>query len=337
MNNTLSKIYILDAVRGVAAMIVALYHFIHFSNHHGSLFDEKATILKTVDPFLHGSICVFFIISGYVIFLHLERNGYRIQNYGIFLWKRILRMHLPLSICLLLIVVVNTVFQSYLGLATEVDPGRLLANITLTASFFDYEWYNPIFWTLSIEFQFYLVIGILFSLLQKRPSVALISTGLVLIPLNYIGNHTSYFDTTPYLVHFGSYFLIGIGMYLFHQKRFSAFQLSVLIAIGAIDCFLGQPDYYYVLPFLTIPIMLFVKSRFRLLELSGEVSYSFYLMHGMFGGWFLYFTARYADQTWEKIGLIILALLISYAGSYPFYKLIEKSSFRLSRNIKYKK
>ena len=81
MNNTLSKIYILDAVRGVAAMIVALYHFIHFSNHHGSLFDEKAPILKTVDPFLHGSICVFFIISGYVIFLHLERNGYRIQNW----------------------------------------------------------------------------------------------------------------------------------------------------------------------------------------------------------------------------------------------------------------
>ncbi len=331
MSNTLSKIYILDAVRGVTAMIVALYHFIHFSNQHGALFPEGNTVISTIDPFLHGSICVFFIISGYVIFLHLERNNYELKDYGKFIWKRILRMHIPLIVCLLLVVSVNSAFQAYLGESIDLELDRLLANVTLTASFFDYEWYNPIFWTLSIEFQFYLTIALIFGLIRKSPFISLVLGTLILIPINYC------YDTTPYVVHFGAYFIIGIGMYLFHQKRFSGIQLIIIIALGGIDCILSQPGYYYILPFIAIPIMLFIRVRSRILELSGEVSYSFYLMHGMFGGWFLYFTARYATETWEKIGLIILAIAISYAGSYPFYKIIEKRSFKLSRSIKYTK
>lgn len=278
-----------------------------------------------------GIVCVFFLISGYVLFLHLERNNYQLKNYGQFLLKRVIRLQIPLLACILLILSINTTFQLYNNVPVNFSWSQFLANISLTANFVDEEWYNPIFWTLAIELQFYVFIGLTFLFIRKFPFPWLIGLGAIAFILNYN------FHTQGTLVEFTSYFTIGIGLYLFHQKRLTLIHILILCTIGITDFQMNQAPVYYVSSVVFIPIILFVNTRSKILEFAGEISFSFYLIHGVIGGNFLYFTARHASQMWQKMILLLIALIISYAASYVFYLSVEKTSTRLVKRISYKK
>ncbi|MFT5860648.1 MAG: peptidoglycan/LPS O-acetylase OafA/YrhL [Flavobacteriaceae bacterium] len=325
------KIYILDSLRGIIALLVAVYHFLHAENHHGRLIPEGNPAIEAIDPFLIGSVSVFFLISAYVIFLHLENHTYSIIKFGTFIFKRLVRIQIPVIICIGLIVLVNEGFNSYLNLESTFSWDQFLANISLSASFLGEEWYNPIFWTLAIEFQFYIFVGLVFTLINRSPIPSLIILGVAFIPLNYC------FDTLSYACYYGGYFIIGTALYLFHQKRLSLLSLLIITAIAATDVLLTHEFLYPIIPLLSIPIILFVQKRSRLFEWLGEVSFSFYLMHGMFGGWLIYFTARYADNGFLQFLIILAALVVSYIGSYAFYRIIEKPVLHFSRKITYKK
>lgn len=330
MSTPTSKVVILDIARGVCAFIVALYHFLHFGSPQGTLFDLNSPFLKTISPFMPGIVCVFFLISGYVLYLHLERSDFQLKNYGRFLLKRITRLQIPLLACVLLILAINTVFQLYNGIPLDFSWSKFLANISLTAHFAGEEWYNPIFWTLAIELQFYVFIGLTFLLIRKFPFPWLLGLGILAFCLNY------FFDTTGTFFEFASYFTIGIATYLYHQNKLTLLHVSVLVAIGIFDFHLNQAPLYYVSSVVFIPIILFVNKRSKILEFAGEISFSFYLIHGAIGGLFLYFTARHADHLWQKISLLLISLLISYLAAYIFYLLIEKTSTHLVKRISYK-
>ena len=331
MASSTPKILILDTLRGICAFIVALYHFLHFENQHGALVEPGNKVLSAVDPFIHGSICIFFIISSYVMYLHLERNDYSLKLFLPFLGKRIVRLMIPMLACVALILAINASFQWYLGEPIAFSFPQLLANITLTANLVGEDWYNPIFWTLSVEFQFYILLGLGFLLIRKNPFIALLLLVGVCIGINY------FYDTRGSITEFGSYFIIGIALALFHAKQFSATQLLLIIVLGSIDFFLNQALFYYVIPLVSIPIILFVNFQSKFLQFLGETSYSFYLIHGLLGNWFLYFTLRYMDQTWQKILLLIGAFIVAYLGSHIFYLLIEKPSLKVVKQIHYKR
>lgn len=327
--STTQKITILDSARGVCAFIVALYHFLHFENQHGSFAATDNPALEVIDPFIHGSICVFFIISGYVMYLHLERNNYSLSLFLPFIAKRIVRIMIPMVVCVFSILVINASFQLYLGEPVAFSGRQLIANLTLSANLIGEEWYNPIFWTLSIEFQFYFFLGIAFLIFRKFPFESMLSLILVSLGANY------FWDLRGTFIEFTSYFAIGIALYLYSKKAFSSVQLLSIIVIGSIDFFLNQALFYYAIPLISIPVILFAQVKSRLLEFAGETSYSFYLMHGILGGWFLYFTLRYADSIILKFALLIGAFIVAYVGSYLFYILIEKPSLKLVRRIRY--
>ncbi|MFT5779738.1 MAG: peptidoglycan/LPS O-acetylase OafA/YrhL [Crocinitomicaceae bacterium] len=331
MSGTSSKIYILDSLRGIIALFVALYHFLQFENQHGRLIPKDNEIVEFMNPLLIGSVSVFFIISAYVIFLHLEHHNYSLSKMGTYLWKRVVRIQIPVLICIALIILVDESFHYYLGIPSTFSWKQLLANVTLTAGFVGEEWYNPIFWTLCIEFQFYIAVGILFPLIKQYPLPSLLLLALAFIPINY------YSDSLGFASYYGAYFVIGIALYLFHTKRFSWIELLLLLFVGFTDLFLNHPLIYPLIPICSIPLILFFKKRIKILELMGELSFSFYLIHGMLGGWLIYFTARYANNGIQQILIVIAALAISYIGSYYFYRIFEKPSLRWARKIKYKK
>lgn len=331
MSSSTQKIAILDIARGVCAFIVALYHFLHFENQHGAFVEPGNEVLSFVDPFIHGSICIFFIISGYVMYMHMERNNFDLKLFFPFMAKRITRLMIPMLACVALIIAINAFFQWYLGEPIAFSFRQFFANITLTANFIGEDWYNPIFWTLSIEFQFYIFLALTFFIIRKNTFVSLVLLIAFSLGMNY------FLDMRGLLTEFGSYFIIGIALVLFHSKKFSSLQLLFIIALGSIDLFLNQAMFYYVIPLISIPILLFVKVQSKFLQYLGETSYSFYLFHGLLGNWFLYFTLRYMDQTWQKVLLLIGAFGIAYLGSYVFYRIIEKPSLKLVKRIHYKR
>lgn len=152
------KIRSLNALRGVAALLVAIDHIILMSS--GCTPDSALFYFATfLGSFGVGS---FFLLSGFVIYLSLEKT-----NSMEFLWHRILRVYPVIVVA----VAVRLVSQVMMGQRTFDWPTikLFLLNISLFGNLFVNVGDNiePIVWTLAIEVKFYIIMAILFGLSRK--------------------------------------------------------------------------------------------------------------------------------------------------------------------------
>jgi peptidoglycan/LPS O-acetylase OafA/YrhL len=96
-------------------------------------------------------------------------------------------------------------------------------------AFFNYDWIVALYWTLAIEFQFYLSIGLLFPLIGHR---SLLIRSVTMCCLGGL------FLTTPntaLITHYVFLFLLGIVTYQFRMKFISTtsylFYVAVLLVL----------------------------------------------------------------------------------------------------------
>lgn len=75
-----------DALRGVAALAVALFHF------SGQLSSPLALAFKSYGWL---GVDVFFVLSGFVISLSLQGKGYALKDFPAFLLRRLVRLEPP--------------------------------------------------------------------------------------------------------------------------------------------------------------------------------------------------------------------------------------------------
>ena len=101
---------------------------------------------------------IFFVISGFILPYSLHKTGYQTKDFGTFILKRIIRIY-PAYITAIII-----------GLALAFITGRELISPIAIASHLLFlndiiglPNGSAVFWTLAIEFQFYLLIGLLYS------------------------------------------------------------------------------------------------------------------------------------------------------------------------------
>jgi len=160
------KVDLITKLRGVAALSVFLFHLICLSNGYIS-----NKLLNTV--FFYGKYGVqfFFVISGFVITYSLIGGNYVISDFFIFLKKRVIRIEPPYLITLMLTVAFLYI-RARSGIANgavEVPGWRqILLHIGYLVSFSNYQWLSIVFWTLAIEFQFYLSFSLLFTWFVKN-------------------------------------------------------------------------------------------------------------------------------------------------------------------------
>jgi peptidoglycan/LPS O-acetylase OafA/YrhL len=153
-------------MRGIAALAVCWYHFT--AERLGFLPDGFA---RFSEPFGRIGVEVFFVISGFIIPFTLQRSGYRVSDYGTFLLKRIIRLDPPYLVAILGAIAI--------GYASAAAPGyggppftASLAQVALHVGYLNVlthrPWLNPVFWTLGVEVQYYLFIGLVFPLVASR-------------------------------------------------------------------------------------------------------------------------------------------------------------------------
>src|SRR6185436_10205614 len=70
--------------------------------------------------------------------------------------------------------------------------------------YFGYPWLNPVYWTLAVESQYYLLIGLLFPLLASH------RTWLRVITFATLGSMSFFYTSKPYIGNFVFLFLMGI-------------------------------------------------------------------------------------------------------------------------------
>jgi len=315
-----------DLLRGITAVLIAIYHFINYDDANGVLYQKEETI-RASTSILPAVVFIFFLLSGFVISMTMHRHDYHIKKIRSFLARRWVRIELPYIASIFVYLFIAFVWAVRGGNQFSIDIYQFLHHLTYTAYIFDYSWYNEVYWTLALEFQFYLVIAILFPLFISKNAIVKYSTISLFCLLGI------FLTQNELVFRYAPIFVLGILMYswLRSEKKnrldLLFMSLSLIQVAFAFDTITAV---YLLVSLLVIDLPI---SKSNLLTKMGKQAYSFYLLHGAFGGSIMYFLVPKADGQMMKLLAVIAAIVTSLILSYVFFKLIETPSHKLSRKI----
>jgi peptidoglycan/LPS O-acetylase OafA/YrhL len=318
------RVALLDPLRGIAAFAVTWFHFTLGRENYlpPGLFRSSGA---------HGwlGVEIFFVISGFVIPYALWGAGYRLRSYGRFMAKRVLRLDPPYFCAIILAVVIATIAARRHGTPVAFSATQLLLHVGYLNAFVDLPWLNPVFWTLAIEFQYYLLIGLVFPLISSATGGTRTATLLALAALPFL------FPARAFAFHYFFLFLLGICTF---QLRAGLLRRNVYLAIAAsltlgVWFTLGKADALVAVS--TALAIAFVQHRgTAALRGLGRISYSLYLMHVPIGSGVLIIVERMTRSTRGRIAGIFAAEALSIGAAVLLYVLVEKPSRRWSGAVR---
>ncbi len=365
-----NRIWFAQALRGVAALIVVLEHLTQDWINAQDLVERVAFTepIKALPrpPFVEVvqqlavhqitpgifALCLFFLISGFVIPFSLERRNLR----G-FVVRRFFRLYPTLWLCIAVTATFVVLLSARGGLpysfATVVTNG-LLVNVYTGHPHID-----PVYWTLAVEELFYVCAALVASRrLLNRRSTIIVLAGVLTLVAEWIGNPRTPTPANPEVVdHYVVRFLFGfnstfvifilVGV-VFHQHLRRLWPTRDCLAIGA-----GIVVLYYVClengPFSGNQSAVFFACSFAALAVFftlyaardwipysrvanglAEISYPLYLLHTVVGWLLLSSLTRATGRFYVALAITIPAVFV-LATIVHF--LMERPSMDLGRRI----
>jgi peptidoglycan/LPS O-acetylase OafA/YrhL len=317
----------LNTLRAIAALSVCFFHFTN-----GAL--PKVIVPFTQHMFSQGGlgVDVFFVLSGFIIPYSLLGKDYRHSGFLPYFKKRLIRINPPAYVAMLLVIMqglfIDIVIHHTNVYGSQLSFGQVLNNIFFTIPFTDYKWIVGIFWTLAIEFQFYLFIGLLFALLFESRSllwfvgVYLLSDAAQFIPGMAF---TSFFAFSPL-------FAMGGVALLWQQQRLSKPLYVGFMVLFTSLAYWQQGGYIAGVGLATALVINLLKNDVPGLDFVGKISYSFYLLHVLIGTTCEFVLIKIIPPTTTANKLIITGLSVAVAlvGAYLFYHFVEQPFMRLA-------
>ncbi|MFM2207108.1 MAG: hypothetical protein RL213_1083 [Bacteroidota bacterium] len=310
----------MDWLRGAAALMVCVFHIKKYV--WGTAFPD---FLTRIFDYGYLGVYVFFVVSGFVIPYSLDRAGYRTGMFFRFLYKRLTRIQPPFLLLMLLLLAWNYGLYEFKGWGKPWLFGwkKFLLNATYLAPFFHEKWVFSIFWTLGVEFQFYLLTGLLFVTLRDRRRIRYVVYAVILC-LDFMVPHR--LET---VFHHYVFFAIGFQSFLFHTGKISLKEFMASVVAGLAYATLFELPEAALVTGLTVAGVFIFRIRTGISAFFGDISYSLYLSHGLAGSAVAIFTAGRLSG-WSRFGL---AVGVSIAFATLFRALVEKRFIRLSKRI----
>jgi peptidoglycan/LPS O-acetylase OafA/YrhL len=315
-----------DSLRGLAALAVVWFHF---TNGDPSFLPEGW--LKSSGRYGWLGVEIFFVISGFIVPWSLWRSQYRFADYPRFLLKRLLRLHPPYLVAVAISVADRALATHLYGTPFEVDPLGLVLHLAYLNGFFGLPWLNPLFWTLAIWAQFYVVVGLFGVALTsqrhavRRTALALFAA-LALLP-------------TPgtFVFRYALFFVLGISAFHHRARLVGAAEHLLVLALAGTGIALTHPPEMLVAALGSALLISFASVGHRALLFLGEISYSLYLVHGPFGGHMMRWADAMALGFRGRALLLVVTTLVTIGVAWVFYKLVELPAVRWSNAIRYRR
>ena len=174
---TTGRVETIDVFRGIAILMVVLFHFTARLPSSALNIIEGAPL-----PVFFGWVGVyfFFIISGYCIFMTLERSS----TVGVFLARRFSRIYPAFVAAVLLLFIFGLV--AYIPSVPEakfhvVAPGPL--DVVMNLFFIGEigEWIDGSFWSIAVEVKFYLLVAILAGVFRDQATFTRVFAWLAIV------------------------------------------------------------------------------------------------------------------------------------------------------------
>jgi peptidoglycan/LPS O-acetylase OafA/YrhL len=310
----------------VAALAVAWYHFAA---------RDPVSVISLSGAYGFLGVEVFFVISGFVIPYALSRWGYTPRHYGRFLLKRVLRLDPPYLASILLMVLfyfLSFALHGFRGTQMQrLSATQLLLHLGYANVFFGYEWVLPVYWTLAIEFQFYLSIGLLYPLISSSSGRVRHAT-LICLGLTFLLSRSEAF-----VCHYVFLFLLGIVTYQYRERllRLRPYLFAVVLLSACL--FLGLGFAEAAAGAATALAIAFLNTTGGPLKFFGQISYSVYLMHASVGSTIIDFSSRRVSSLAGRLAVYLIAWGATILSAYLLYRLVERPSQRWSAGIDYRR
>jgi peptidoglycan/LPS O-acetylase OafA/YrhL len=339
------RVYSLDFLRGVASFAVAWFHMCTF--HYPTADGYYYQLLRSTGAYGWLGVEVFFVISGFVIPYSLERAHYLIHFYPQFLLKRIVRLDPPYLISIVVLILLAFAYSAYSEKPILVEGAplgwaRVLLHLGYLNTFFDNPWLNPSFWTLAIEFQYYLMMGLAFPFFNSAKRAIRLGAIAIFAAGSFFSGHGMLPGSVPYsrfIFYFSFLFLMGIVTFQRYVHRIGTKEyvlLMIIISSGALLT-LGVPSLMAGL--FAVAAINFYKRRNAITNFFGKISYSLYLLHWPIGHLTLSIMgSRVLNATSDtaRTAMIFVAMSTCIAASYLLYAFVERPAQRWSTRIKYR-
>lgn len=292
-----ARFEVLDSFRGIAALLVVLFH-LRVGNQ----------LLQS--GFIHGSylfVDFFFVLSGFVIARNYLDRISDADSFNAFLVRRFFRL-LPLHLFVTAIYLLFEIMQLLRGTSFGEISGRtaedLFRTLFLTNSFgmdHDTIW-NPPSWSISAEWWTYVVFGLLVLLLGSGARLragllllALLGVGVVAATSDYMGRAVSDYGIFRCFYGFGLGGLVAafwprivVRMEHVSAWKFGLAEFLLLLAIvWFVSTFRTSPVSFAAPLLFVLVILVFAWERGPVSRLlrgplflrAGLLSYSIYMMH----------------------------------------------------------
>lgn len=274
---------------------------------------------------------IFFIVSGFVVPWSMHAAGYRWRDAHRYLARRIVRLDPPYFATIAVVLALGYL-GARLGLreqAFELDPAQLLSHLAYLTGILGERWYNPVFWTLAVEFQFYLGLALVFPFLASpsRP-VRWAAMGGCLAAFAPF----AYEAQTVWMPGYLPLFMLGFLLFQFHAGHIGRRELWLWVA--PLLALIATYTYFLsLLAFAAFGLMLEDRFRNRVTEFLGRISYSLYLIHMPVGIPFIRVFEPLATTDATRIALAFVAMGVCVLAAWAFYHAVERPSIRLARRI----
>jgi peptidoglycan/LPS O-acetylase OafA/YrhL len=320
-------------------------------------------------PFFEGGfvgVDIFFVISGYlmtnIILRKFQSNTFNLWDF----YKRRFTRIVPALIVMIRGVLATTFFLYFPIDFKQVSQYSLFSSVFLSnyyylfnSGYFDPSSQSNILlhtWSLSVEWQFYMVYPIFLFLIRKSYlkkektfkvvflSVCFLSFLLVVVFNNFFPpsyTKVSFFSVT----HRAWEMMLGGVAFIysdFFRDRISDFFKKIITYV----CFLGLiisvvyftdndvwPSLLTLIPVIATFLIIALHNEYvfyknKKLQYLGSISYSWYLWH-----WPFYVVSRYFG--YENWGITIVVFILSILVSVFSYEIIEKKNILVQKNAVY--
>jgi peptidoglycan/LPS O-acetylase OafA/YrhL len=318
------RILELDALRGIASIFVLLFHYSGFSGYDLSYLKAGVT-----------GVDLFFLISGYVIFMTLQKVNTGTE----FAISRLSRIY-PSYLVMMSVTIICIIF---LGHGEFPSVKNLIGNISLLQPFFRTPYIEDAYWTLTVEMQFYILMWLLF-MSKKLKQIELLGFILViLIQVYEIFTRSNFSDSKIYIIprsyfpiisHFQLFFA-GIIFYKIrtskanwqrHLMIFICFASSILLYSdsGKSHFFISRELYTAMLLIYFSVFYLFAYRKLQILAVRpllflGAISYCLYLIHDKAGYLLFSFLKSRIHIDLLLITLMVIVVMIGISALVTYY------------------
>jgi peptidoglycan/LPS O-acetylase OafA/YrhL len=329
MQSTKKNFESVESLRGIAALGVFLFHWSY-------LFQPG--LLKDLAEWGRLGVEAFFVVSGFIIpysLLH-SKPGYNYRNFGRFILKRLVRLHPPYLTTIVLSLAVGRILHAAhpeTNAASDLGLKSAIAHFFYANGVLGWPWLVSVFWTLGVEFQWYVLIALTYPLLvdsSRRVSgltICLLAASVLWKP-----------SVGVYVFQYLPLFAMGFTAFLYTMKRISPAQLG-LAAVILFFAIMYTSQFGVKAAIVAACSAAFIlgwKWSFWPVKQLGKISYSLYLVHGVVFFPLCKLVHRFGPNTDGYNFLSGLAAFILTLGfSHLFYFATERPSQMWSSRIRF--